>query len=239
MRTTAYVRFKVEYFGREAHAAASPWLGVNALDGLITAYNAIAVLRQQTMPSDVIQGHITDGGVAPNIIHGYAAGIFVVRAETQTRLAELRKKVEACFLAGSTASGAELKITNIGAYADHVPNRTLGARYTEYFNALDPPQLIPTNPAMDMAQGTSLASTDQGDISYAMPSLSPSFSIPPGPNGYGPHNPEFAEAAGTMEAFKRSLRVAKALAGAAVDVLTQKDLLGQIKEEWQNSVGDS
>jgi len=34
VRTTAYLRFKVEYFGKEAHAAAAPWNGVNALDAL-------------------------------------------------------------------------------------------------------------------------------------------------------------------------------------------------------------
>lgn len=57
VRTNAYVSFKVEYFGKEAHAAASPWDGINALDALITAYNALSVLRQQTMPGDIIQGH--------------------------------------------------------------------------------------------------------------------------------------------------------------------------------------
>ena len=34
VRTTAYTRFKVEYFGKEAHAAAAPWEGINALDAL-------------------------------------------------------------------------------------------------------------------------------------------------------------------------------------------------------------
>jgi len=86
VRTTAYTSFKIEYFGKEAHAAASPWLGINALDALVIAYNALSVLRQQTMPGDIIQGHITDGGVAPNIIHAYAAGIFVVRALSKKRL---------------------------------------------------------------------------------------------------------------------------------------------------------
>jgi metal-dependent amidase/aminoacylase/carboxypeptidase family protein len=34
VRTTAYTQFKVEYFGKEAHAAAAPWNGINALDAL-------------------------------------------------------------------------------------------------------------------------------------------------------------------------------------------------------------
>ncbi|KAI1146622.1 hypothetical protein F4825DRAFT_187853 [Nemania diffusa] len=236
MRTSAYTAFKVEYFGREAHAAANPWLGINALDALITAYNAISVLRQQTMPGDVIQGNITDGGLRPNIIHAYTAGGFVVRADTQGRLRELTKKVEACFEAGASATGATLKMTPIQAYADHVPNRLLADRYRQHFNQLSPPDLIPNNPEVDEIEGRTMASTDQGNISYAMPSLNVGFSIPAGPGGAGPHNPGFAKAAGTKLAFENCLRVGKAMAAVAVDVLGDLDLLDEVKREWKEDI---
>ncbi|KAI8629188.1 hypothetical protein F5Y19DRAFT_434279 [Xylariaceae sp. FL1651] len=236
MRTSAYTAFKVEYFGREAHAAASPWLGINALDALVTAYNAISVLRQQTMPGDVIQGNITDGGVRPNIIHAYTAGNFVVRANTQARLSELKKKVDACFEAAASATGATLKMTPVQSYADHVPNRVLADHYRRYFNQLCPPELIPSNPEVDDIQGRTTASTDQGDISYAMPSLNVSFSIPPGPGGAGPHNPGFAKAAGTKFAFERCLRVGKAMAGVGFDILENPSLLEDVKREWRKDI---
>ncbi|KAI1860591.1 hypothetical protein JX265_009054 [Neoarthrinium moseri] len=239
VRTSAYTAFKVEYFGREAHAAASPWLGINALDAMITAYNAISVLRQQTMPGDVVQGHISEGGVRPNIIHAYTAGNWVVRANTSARLDELKKKVVACFEAGTTATGATLKITHTQSYSDHVPNRVMGRSYQRYFNALSPPGLIPEDQDVDEIQGRTMASTDQGNISYAMPSLSPGFSIVPGPGGNGPHNPEFADAAGTKDAFDRALRVGKALAGTAVDILATDGLLATVKEEWKKEIKES
>src|SRR4051794_2404011 len=44
VRTTAFSRIEVEFFGRAAHAANSPWLGINALDALVVAYNAVSVL---------------------------------------------------------------------------------------------------------------------------------------------------------------------------------------------------
>ena len=53
VRTAAYSSFKVEYHGREAHAAARPWDGINALDALIVAYTSISALRQQTQPGDI------------------------------------------------------------------------------------------------------------------------------------------------------------------------------------------
>lgn len=245
MRTTAYTRFRVEYFGKEAHAAANPWLGVNALDALVTAYNALSVLRQQTMPGDIIQGHITEGGAAPNIIHAYAAGVFVVRADTMPRLEELRAKVDACFEAGAKATGARLRVTELQEYANHVPNRVLARSYTRYWNELvprkeepyEPPtSKIPLDQDKDEARGISRASTDQGDVSYEMPSLHAGFSIVPGPEGQGPHNPEFAAAAGTKDAFDRCLRVSKALAGTALEVLTEKGLLEQVKDAWEKDL---
>ncbi|KAI0025432.1 hypothetical protein F4780DRAFT_768285 [Xylariomycetidae sp. FL0641] len=239
VRTAAYTAFKVEYFGREAHAAASPWLGINALDALITAYNAISVLRQQTMPGDVIQGNISHGGVRPNVIHAYTAGNFVVRANTQERAKELKKKVDACFAAGASATGATLKMTPVQSYADHVPNRVLGKLYRQYFNPLCPDESIPDNQDVDEIEGRTMASTDQGDISYAMPSLSPGFSIPPGPGGSGPHNPGFAKTAGTKVAFERALRVGKALAGTAVDILSSETLLAEVKREWKRNTGNA
>lgn len=236
MPTAAYVRFKVEYFGREAHAAANPWLGINALDALITAYNAISVLRQQTQPGDIIQGHITNGGLTPNIIHAYSSGVFVVRADTQHRLDELRKKVDACFKAGALATGSKLIISPEGAYKNHIPNRPLGRVYTNYWNTMDPPFEIPTNQDVDEQRGKTQASTDQGDISHAMPSLSVGFHVKPGPLGQGPHNPEFAEAAGTRDAYSKALRVAKALAATAVDVCCVEGLLDAVHEYWKDSV---
>jgi len=240
MRTTAYTRFRALYRGREAHAAATPWMGINALDALITAYNGLSVLRQQTMAGDIIQGVISEGGVAPNIIPARAAGVFVVRADTQARLRELREKVDGCFAAGALATGAKLTVTDEQAYADHVPNRALARSYTRYFNSLvgKSDERIATDQDVDEMRGRSMASTDQGDVSYAMPSLSVGFAIlPGGPLGTGPHSPEFALSAGSRDAFQRALRVGKALAGTAVDVLTHEGLLDEVKREWRRAVG--
>ena len=226
VRTTAYQNYRIEYFGKEAHAAASPWEGINALDALVTAYNAISVLRQQTMPGDVIQGYITDGGVAPNIIHAYAAGIFVVRATGKKRLAVLREKVEKCFQAGAEATGARLKVEEMMAYDDHVPNRALGRVCRRAFNGLGGE--IPGQD-LDWIKGRSFASSDQGNVSWAMPSLSLGFRIL---SEEGPHNPGFAKAARTRDAHVRALRAAKALALTGLEVLTDEKLLKEAKREF-------
>ena len=82
------------FYGKTAHAAASPEEGINALDAVIQLYNSINALRQQ-LPSDVkIHGVITEGGKAPNIIPDYAAARFFIRAATRKRCAEVTEKVK-------------------------------------------------------------------------------------------------------------------------------------------------
>ncbi|KAL1592758.1 hypothetical protein SLS60_011174 [Paraconiothyrium brasiliense] len=237
VRTTAFTRLEVEYFGKAAHAANSPWLGINALDALIVAYNAVSVLRQQLRPDDIVGMHITNGGAAPNIIHAYAAGALVIRAPSSARLEALQQKVEACLRAGAEATGARVQLKVTPGYADHVPNRVLAASYTRYFDALPD---VPNPPIPPLTQYTYVkASTDQGNLSYRLPSMNASFSIPAGPEGGANHSRDFEVASGTREAFERALRVGKAMAGVAVDVCSSIELLGKVKEEWRKDVEDA
>jgi metal-dependent amidase/aminoacylase/carboxypeptidase family protein len=254
LRTAAYSAFKVEYFGKEAHAAARPWDGINALDALIIAYNAISVLRQQTQPGDIIQGlstllpigrtrlihtagQITNGGLRPNIIHAYSAGRFVVRSTSKERLEALKKRVTSCFEAGATATGATLTITRGMSYADHVPNHAMGRVFRSYFNRLGGE--IPPG-ELDIIESVTQASTDQGDISYAYPSISPNFWIRSedgdGKQLGGPHTPDFEKAARTDEAHEMAKRAAKALAAVAIEVVDRPELLEEIKREFSQQV---
>ncbi|WPG98387.1 Hypothetical protein R9X50_00117700 [Acrodontium crateriforme] len=257
VRTAAYSAMEVEYFGKEAHAAARPWDGIrhlhtiNALDALITAYNAISVLRQQTESGDIIQGsHVPDslhrklcltrvkgmianGGARPNIIHAYSSGKFVVRSSSRARLEALKKRVYACFEAGALATGATLKLTPGGSYNDHMPNRTLAKSYRANFNRLG--GTIPRED-IDIISSATMASTDQGNISYAIPSISPNCWIrsedETGKQLGGPHTPDFEKAARTEEAHELAMRVAKGLAATAVDILTTPTFLEEVRREF-------
>ncbi|MFM2047394.1 MAG: hypothetical protein RL383_1471, partial [Actinomycetota bacterium] len=48
----ALQQLRVEYLGKEAHAAAAPHLGVNALDAAVLGYMGVAALRQHIRPTE-------------------------------------------------------------------------------------------------------------------------------------------------------------------------------------------
>ena len=120
------------------------------------------------------------------------------------------------------------------SYDDHMPNRALGGSYRHYFNNLGGD--IPA-PEIDIIDAATQASTDQGNISYAMPSISPTFWLrSEGPDGEqlgGPHTPDFEKAARTEESHELAKRAAKALAATAVDVLTKEGFLEEVKKEFE------
>lgn len=43
---------EIEFFGKASHAGMAPWEGVNALDALMQGWDNIAMLRQQTLPTN-------------------------------------------------------------------------------------------------------------------------------------------------------------------------------------------
>ena len=155
-------------------------------------------------------------------------------AHTAKRLAELQQKVDGCLRAGAEVTGTKKGWEHILWYLDHVPNRVLAASYARYWNFLNPPSQITPN-----EETRENVSTDQRDISHTLPSLSVYFAIPPGPEGGRNHILDFTQAAGTKEAFERCLRVGKALAGTAVDVLIVPGLLDRVNEQWKKDMIDA
>ncbi len=97
------------FHGRSAHASAMPYRGLNALDAVVTSYQAIAQLRQHIRNTDRIHGIITEGGLAPNIVPERAACRFYVRAVDAHELAPLKARVQKCLEAGALATGCTLE----------------------------------------------------------------------------------------------------------------------------------
>lgn len=216
----------VSYHGKPSHASSEPEAGINALDGLIIAYQAIAAWRQHMPARHRIHGIITHGGDASNIVPAYAAAQFAVRAPTRKELAILRDRVEQCFQAGALASGASVEIEwDDIEYFDLVTNWPLANAYKANAERLGrtfvPIETLPVNQA---------SSTDMGNVSHLVPTIHPMIAaVPP---GVAFHTREFAHWVGTDMGMKATLDGAKAMAMTAIDYLVDSSLQERVSREF-------
>ena len=213
----------IEFRGKAAHAAASPYDGVNALDALMLGWGAMNALRQLIRSDTRIHGMITDGGQASNIIPERAAARIIVRAADPSYLGDLRRRVLACFEGAAKATGAELRY-EWGESMDQVTtNQPIAAAFLANARALGR-DLGPRR------AGETSGSTDMGNISSLVPSIHPFLSVGDGRIPW--HSRDFAAAARTPQALETMHVAAKALAFTVIDLLARPDLLKQAKEAF-------
>ena len=216
---------EVEFFGQPAHAAAQPYKGINALEAMILAFTSINSLRQHISSEARIHGIITDGGEAPNIVPAHSAAVFLIRAQDDKYLAELRDKVLNCFTGASIASGARLEYRwRERAYAPMKNNSNLAGLFKQNLESLGRHV-----EAFDPRFG--FGSTDMGNVSQVVPSIHPTIAIA------SPevliHTQEFASAAASEAGHEGLMDAAKAMAMTVVDIL-QPGMLDSIKQEFQS-----
>jgi amidohydrolase len=215
----------VEYFGKASHAAASPELGVNALDAVVLAYTGISTLRQQVRSDARIHGIITHGGQAPNIIPDYAAARFYVRALDLGYLEALTPRVVRCFEAAAQATGCQVKVAFPGlTYHPYKPVYTLASLFQRNLESLG--EAVDQGPV-----DKELGSTDVGNVSQAVPTIQPMLQI--SARGVTCHMTAFAEAAISERGQRGMLLAAKAMAMTAADLLVQPEHLAQVAAEFR------
>jgi amidohydrolase len=220
----ACIGLDVEFFGKAAHASAQPEAGINALEAMLLSFAGINSLRQHIKSTARIHGIITDGGEAANIVPAHSAGSFIVRAEDEAYLDELRDKVLNCFVGAAAATGARLEYRwGKISYAPLRNNLTLARLFRQNMKSLGRKVLL-ANPTK------AFGSTDMGNVSQIVPAIHPDFAI--APREVTAHSPEFAQAAASEQGIKGMLDSAKALAMTVVDLVANPEIVARIKHEF-------
>ncbi|MFZ0462606.1 MAG: M20 family metallopeptidase [Candidatus Acidiferrales bacterium] len=217
--------FDVYYTGKEAHSSAFPEMGINAADALTVAQTSIGLLRQHLRPTDRVHGIITHGGDAPNVVPAHTSAKYMVRAETIKELDDVRTKVHRCFEAGAIATGAKMEIRGGDQpYADVKYDHEMSLIYKRNAEALgrEFPELTPMMQRM-------AASTDMGNVSYAIPSIHPMIGINSLPAAN--HQPEFTAHCITPEADKAVLDGALAMAWTAIEMASNAALCARLTKQ--------
>jgi len=217
----------VTFHGKEAHAAASPEQGINALDALILSFNAINALRQQ-LKSDVrIHGIILKGGEAANIIPSLTKAHFMVRSKNGTYLKSIIQKVGDIFRGAALQTGCTANIDIGHTCLNMKNNKAMAETYIQSMAEL--------GQAVDLrCNSLSFGSTDMGNVSHLIPSIHPLFAI--SDEELTPHTTSFCLAAGSSQALEAMVQNAKGLALTALKMYIDKDLCAKAQEDFQEQV---
>ena len=204
--------FEVEFRGKDAHAAAAPWEGRNALDAFVQLYVTVSNFRQQMKPTDKMHGIITHGGDAPNIIPSYTKSEWYVRAATKERLEELMERFRAFVDAAAAATGCGVDIAFSGhEYTEMVSNPVMADLFVANCDTLGRPM----GRAAD-EDSAAAGSTDMGNVSREVPSIHPMIGMDT--EGAVNHQPEFAAHTITADGEQAMRDGALAMAWTVVDI---------------------
>jgi len=97
------------FSGAPAHQLQA-WDGRDALMGVIELFNHIDALRKTVRPETKIQGIITEGGKAPNVVPDRAVAEFWIRYPDPVYLAQVTDRVNDAARGAALATGTKLRI---------------------------------------------------------------------------------------------------------------------------------
>lgn len=213
------------FHGRSAHAVAASNFGINALDAVINFFVGLNALKKQISQDVKINGIITEGGTAPNIIPERAVAQFYLRARKRKDLDKLREKVIRCAEGAASMVSAEVTWRNFEfSYDEMRTNLSLAECFTRNLEEMGINKIAPPQTAM--------GSVDMGNVSRVVPSIHPYLRL--GTGTEIPHTREYAQTAVSSTGENLVLLAMQALALTGWDVLSNKKLLEQIKREFRS-----
>jgi aminobenzoyl-glutamate utilization protein B len=257
--TQALVDFMVEFSGQAAHAAADPWNGRSAGDALELYTHGINAYREHVKPTVRIHYHIMDAGKVVNVVPDYAKLWVRVRDRDRAGMTPVYQRIQAMAEGAAIMANVEHEITLISGVHEILPNRTGGAALQANLEALGPieyteaelefahtlqqstgkPQVgmdAEVRPLRETEENPPGGSTDVGDVSYVVPTIS--LAAPIAPKGVPWHSWAVVASGGMSLGHKGLVHAAKSLAMTMVDLYQNPELVAQIKAEFNERKGD-
>ena len=245
---------KFRFTGVASHAAASPWHGRSALDGVEAMNMMVNMMREHVSADSRIHYVITSGGEAPNVVPEFAEVFYYCRhPEMQMVKQNFEWLVE---IAEAAAKGTQTKMEYevIHGLYNVLPNETLSRVVYENLSELGGITYTPEETAyaqqiiesFEYASNVSLetaknvapfkvirkgnrGSTDVGDVSWTVPTagLRTATWVP----GTSAHTWQAVAAGGTSIGKKGMILASKAIALSAIDLFSSPETLKKAKEE--------
>ncbi len=128
---------KYTFTGAPTHQM-TPWNGRNALSAVIQFFNNVDAMRITMRPEARVQGVITEGGTAPNVVPDQAVADFYIRYPDEVYLAQIVEFVDNAAKAAALNTGTKVTIDHYGKDVDGISVATLaelGFAYMKQFGA--------------------------------------------------------------------------------------------------------
>lgn len=220
-KSLALDAYEFEFFGKPAHAAASPWDGNNALNALRLLFDSVDMMRQHVKSDVRIHGVVKSGGEASNVVPEYSMAEFNVRSENRAYLDYVSEWVMDCAKAAALATRTTLKATQRGQkYNEQIENITGNNILEDIYGDLG----IETIDRRNTIGGSS----DIGNVDYICPVLQPYLSIG---EDHGLHTVEFADSMKAPKTHDAILKGGEIIARFVYKMYDEVDLLDKMIEE--------
>lgn len=216
---------KYTFFGAPAHQLTA-WNGRNALEAVIHLFNNIDAIRSNLRPEARIQGVITEGGAAPNVVPDRTAADFYIRYPDEVYLAQETEMVDNAARAAALATGTQVKIDHYGHNRDGVGVATLDELAFAYLKKYGATGVLPE-------PGKPQGYEETGSVSSNIPGVGFSAKTSNSPN----HTYEMEADALTDVGHQGFLADAQAMAALLYDFATRPDYRAAVKREFDTIKG--
>ena len=248
--TKAIVTARFSFEGVAAHASVSPEFGKSALDAIELMNIGVNYLREHVPQDTRIHYVVTDGGGQPNVVPPNASSWYYVRADRHDTVEQVYARIIDIARGAALMTGTDMSVVVDGDSHEVLPNRALSHIINANLEAIGPPSFddkekafaretqkdLPKMPDRALFEGINpvpaepgqvMASTDQGDLSWHVPTGR--MTVASYAYGAPGHSWQVVAATGTSIGEKAMTVAAKTLAATGYDLLTQPALL---EEAW-------
>jgi len=212
---------KFTFSGAPAHQLTA-WNGRNALTAVVHLFENIDAMRSNIRPEARIQGVITEGGAAPNVVPDRTAADFYVRYPDEVYLAQVSKMVDDAARAAALSTGTKVKIDHYGQNRDGVGVGSLNEVAFAYMKKFGATGIAPE-------PGKPQGYEETGSVSSAIPGIGFSAKTSNAPN----HTYEMEQDALGPVGHQGFVVDAQAMAALLFDFATRPDYRATVKREFE------
>jgi amidohydrolase len=216
---------KYTFSGAPAHQMTA-WNGRNALTAVVHLFENIDSVRSNIRPEARIQGVITEGGAAPNVVPDRTQADFYIRYPDEVYLRQVREFVDNAAKAAALATGTKVKIDNYGSARDGIATSALAEVAFAYMKQYGATKVIDT-------PGKPQGFEESGSVSRDVPGI-----------GFSAHSSEWPNH--TYEMEQDNLKPvghhgftvdAQAMTAVLYDFATRADYRVTVKKEFDGLRG--